>query len=295
MAVQFVTKFLFVETSFYSAALMSFTRFGALHGWSFSATEITSGCQYLQQCLKRFEKFSRQRCCPVCRTEHYQTMAVRIPSTLYKNFFATRIQTAYRAYKCRRDYAEYKWRHPPEDPGKRKEWFAKKLESASNRLLDQMAVDEDNVKLLLASIDNTLASSKQIYDVLGSRDQTKEVDNLNLNEESDLNWHQVIEKAIERYDIDCSICIMPLQKDGGSNLSLLSCSHLFHSHCISEFEAFHASAELLCPICRTMYKRFNSGLEREKVVLGCEMVENWKEGNGNQGEMVEDGHQVVLE
>ncbi|EFJ13218.1 hypothetical protein SELMODRAFT_4646, partial [Selaginella moellendorffii] len=76
----------------------SMARRDALHGCPICHEIFIRGDQLLlscshvfhKQCLKRFEKFSRQRCCPVCRTEHYQTMAVRIPSTLYKNFFATR-------------------------------------------------------------------------------------------------------------------------------------------------------------------------------------------------------------
>lgn len=39
-----------------------------------------------------------------------------------------------------------------------------------------------------------------------------------------------------------------------AGVSLLSCSHAFHSQCLSAFEEFNIYEVSLCPVCRASYR-----------------------------------------
>lgn len=53
-------------------------------------------------CLQSFEKFSRIRCCPICRAEPYQK---NVHVALSKALCAERIQSAFRGYYVRKKYS----------------------------------------------------------------------------------------------------------------------------------------------------------------------------------------------
>lgn len=54
---------------------------------------------------------------------------------------------------------------------------------------------------------------------------------------------------IGRNDAYCPICMEGFK--GGREV-LLSCSHMFHRHCLSSFEIFMRSEERSCPVCRAL-------------------------------------------
>mmetsp|Transcript_32587 Transcript_32587/g.103849 ORF Transcript_32587/g.103849 Transcript_32587/m.103849 type:complete len:239 (-) Transcript_32587:32-748(-) len=74
-----------------------------------------------------------------------------------------------------------------------------------------------------------------------------------------VDWDVVVERAIERGDSDCPICIAPLDRTGDgdkSGMAWLSCSHVFHASCITAFEQFSGSKgqACTCPVCRSSYE-----------------------------------------
>jgi hypothetical protein len=81
------------------------------------------------------------------------------------------------------------------------------------------------------------------------------------------DWKEVRQKALKRGIQDlCSICISPFYLDKSPQLqydpfrvrklSLLSCSHLFHTACLKSFERFGQGSLAIpvCPICRSPYQ-----------------------------------------
>lgn len=81
-----------------------------------------------------------------------------------------------------------------------------------------------------------------------------------------IDWQAVTAKAKERNTHDCPICIMPLiqphqpqQKriitTTKKQLTLLSCSHVFHETCMASFEHYNCETVHLCPVCRSMYHK----------------------------------------
>lgn len=55
------------------------------------------------------------------------------------------------------------------------------------------------------------------------------------------------------------ICSSVQTSSGSSGVAVLSCSHAFHSDCLSAFEAFALASELApaCPCCRAAYQRMD--------------------------------------
>ena len=65
-------------------------------------------------------------------------------------------------------------------------------------------------------------------------------------------WLQVISRAKERGLGDCAICMG--SNRGTRHICLLSCSHVFHSQCMVNFEKFVTSQKGRgCPVCRTNF------------------------------------------
>jgi hypothetical protein len=62
-------------------------------------------------------------------------------------------------------------------------------------------------------------------------------------------WAAVIGRACERGEVDCAVCLGPLARRGGQAVAALSCSHIFHVHCIAAFEMCRGGVAS-CPVCR---------------------------------------------
>ncbi|XP_024393093.1 uncharacterized protein [Physcomitrium patens] len=202
-------------------------------------------------CLQSFEKFSRIRCCPICRAEPYQK---NVHVALSKALCAERIQSAFRGYYVRKKYSHLL--------PCRRQCFLKMLASSTDHLLGQLGVQDKEIDELFKEIDETVSKTNQdIHDAQQKASQA--LTHLIVeNCVPEVDWQAVITKAEERYDRDCPICIAPMQQ-GGKPLSWLSCSHMFHRGCISAFEAYNtiseriSQCELSCPICRANYQRLD--------------------------------------
>ena len=63
----------------------------------------------------------------------------------------------------------------------------------------------------------------------------------------DKKWAPLKLTAQKRGDKDCAICFNLLAQ---KECNLLSCSHMFHKHCLDSFETFDTSLSHQCPLCR---------------------------------------------
>jgi hypothetical protein len=69
---------------------------------------------------------------------------------------------------------------------------------------------------------------------------------------SDANWAKVLAVAQTRGLGECAICMAP--NKGFRQICALSCSHLFHTQCIVNFEKFvSGSKNSGCPVCRSPF------------------------------------------
>ncbi|KAG6557205.1 hypothetical protein Mapa_001132 [Marchantia paleacea] len=132
-----------------------------------------------------------------------------------------------------------------------------------------MEVDESEVDALCREVDSTIAHAKKVFEAADARGGSghHQGNNPSSSSLSSVDWHHVVEKALERGESECPICIGKLLRRGAKHkgLAWLSCSHMFHIECISTFEKFNDDSsepntrakQYLCPVCRSNYKRLD--------------------------------------
>ncbi|GAQ90141.1 hypothetical protein KFL_006050035 [Klebsormidium nitens] len=263
--------------------------------------QVLLSCSHVfhKTCLASFERYAQQKCCPLCRTKHYQKIPIRDGAELYQYTSATRIQSYFRGYVVRKWYAALLASIPPTDPDKRRHFFANKLESASDRLLLHLEAERDEIDALFAEIDASVRDSKRIYrqaaglpepevpEELQEEPRTEDVggdENVEPpgagSPERDVlgesirtgwirgsDWDVAVAKAIERGDSDCPICIAPLHRaKGDSTLAWLSCSHVFHADCIAAFEDYKNACAAKAALTEDGGRRNRNG-ERVKSMV----------------------------
>jgi len=196
-------------------------------------------------CLDSYEKFSKSKSCPLCRKDEYQKAQISEGKKVYMNKCAAKIQAVYRGYRARKLFRQILDSNPPEDPTKRKVFYARKLEKLTDQLLRK--IDENR-----AMIDSSMHAMN--HNVASSIAYLRSVPIGSMLNPATINWKEVHAQAKARNVKDCPICIMPLGLRP-SKITLLSCSHVFHDNCIESFEHFNCETVHLCPVCRTMYHK----------------------------------------
>ncbi|KAL3130515.1 hypothetical protein ABBQ38_008330 [Trebouxia sp. C0009 RCD-2024] len=100
-------------------------------------------------------------------------MAARMILVIRKT---AKIQATVRAYLARKWYRHLRRRLPPQNACLTRKWAAEQLQDNSGRLLKQMAAARDDLDVLFAELDTSLAQSKQIFDQVASSRQAPAVD-----------------------------------------------------------------------------------------------------------------------
>nr|XP_056713632.1 RING finger protein 32 [Euleptes europaea] len=221
--------------------------------------QVLLSCSHVfhRACLKAFERFAGKKTCPMCRKIQYQTRVIHDGARLFRIKCATRIQACWRGYIVRKWYKNLRKTVPPKDPKLRKKFFEEKFTEICQRVLNSY---ENNVDKLFSEIDATIAASQTIFQHLDKK----------LGPFiSEVEWEKIQMQALRQEIVDCPICIMPLShptglqdglpQDSHQSCSrktvLLSCSHMFHSACLQAFEEFSLGETLVCPLCRSCYKK----------------------------------------
>ncbi|XP_053714346.1 RING finger protein 32 isoform X1 [Synchiropus splendidus] len=217
--------------------------------------QVLLSCSHVfhRACLQSFERFSRRKCCPMCRTEQYETRVIHDGARLYKHLCATRIQACWRGHAARKRFHEIRKTVCPKDKQLRRKFLEEKLQELNDCFVLNLHTDTD---AFLSEIDQSLSSSRRIFQQL-ERKLSPE-----LNEE---DWARLQSQVMSRGVWECPICLTALcslpetEADGSSHsqrrTALLSCSHLFHQHCLEALETFAGARRPSCPLCRSVYHR----------------------------------------
>lgn len=66
--------------------------------------QVLLSCSHVfhERCIRSFERFAYERCCPICRSAAYQKRRIRDGRVAFRKKAATRIQAWYRGARCRR-------------------------------------------------------------------------------------------------------------------------------------------------------------------------------------------------
>ncbi|KAH3723396.1 RING finger protein 32-like [Pelomyxa schiedti] len=194
-------------------------------------------------CLQSYEFYSHSRVCPVCRCQQYHKKTIFDSIDQTYNQKATRIQAVWRGYSVRKWYRQLRKDKSLEEIREefRREFVAGRLSQVTDRLLEDIDREREQLNREMADINRSVA---QIRDFCSTVATTPS--------ECDLKWKQCLCKAQNRAVADCSICLTAL---ASRETSLLSCSHVFHTSCITSFEEYNTLPVDTCPVCRTVYTR----------------------------------------
>ena len=94
--------------------------------------QVLLSCSHVfhRKCVRSFEKFSKQRVCPICRQEEYQKKCILDARERYLERSAVAIQAAFRGYRMRKWYHRVRESDAPKDPVSRREYYADQLGDA---------------------------------------------------------------------------------------------------------------------------------------------------------------------
>ncbi|KAL5468764.1 hypothetical protein EMCRGX_G029880 [Ephydatia muelleri] len=195
--------------------------------------QVLLSCSHVfhKTCLQSFERYSGKKHCPMCRRLNYQTRLIHEGARQWREIAAARIQAVWRGYK---------------------KYFEQKLSALTEQLVGTCSSKALGVQSLINKTDQNIAASRNISRLLDLRLQRHEVD-----------WVTMTTKAREKAaTTDCAVCLAPLQtfsEHQGRALTMLSCSHVFHTPCILALEQYTQDSVHLCPICRVPYERVGLG------------------------------------
>lgn len=196
-----------------------------------------------RKCLAFFEKFSGKSSCPLCRKSNYEKRVIYDGARFNMTNSAIKIQSEWRSYSVRKKYLELIKDRVPNDANLKKKFFKSKFLDISGKLVESYENHNEDVSVLLETIDNNIATNQSIMD---------HFERLHLEK----NWDDVQIKAIERENDECPICLSALNAKH-HKLVLLSCSHMYHSHCLLSYEKYCEQTNNSCPLCRTSYSKRN--------------------------------------
>lgn len=209
-------------------------------------------------CLASFERFLRgakERTCPLCRKANYQKMITSTGARAYRERSVKKIQAHTRGYLMRKFYRKLLrdfFKQGGGDTARRRAYFVGELGAYADRVARQLRRNEDALDALFVELDRNLAISRQVMAGGDAQDAQKQLHGLLVHE-----WQAVYEKAMQRNEEECPICMVDFdtKKADSKDQVLTSCSHVFHFQCMKAFEDFNIYEISLCPVCRNAYKR----------------------------------------
>lgn len=196
----------------------------------------------------------------MCRSQNYEKKMISDGHKQYLNSCAAVIQSNWRRFQAVKRFCSLWEEAPAPAPGDlRDKWALNRLGQKSDKLLRAMDDEVGDLDAFFRELEHqqTQACCPEVTTQDGMGGKNKKQDD--SEGFADVDWKAVHRTANLRGQEDCSICMNPLSKRWrtSSQCSLLSCSHCFHTQCISAFEKFQADrgAPQTCPVCRVQYQR----------------------------------------
>ncbi|CAI2369644.1 unnamed protein product [Moneuplotes crassus] len=226
-------------------------------------------------CLHSFEKYSRHKMCPLCRSKDYDKKEYVAGQKKFLINCLIKIQSLVKGFLQRLNfYANMKETgYKPANETLNRNFIAYKLGRISKKQIDHMKKERLGVEAYMkhmkldtksaeALIEEFLPNVEKIF-----RDRAQAISNLKikLEEKSQTKltyrWQRAYDKASKRADCECAICYSNFNTDKPTYL--LSCSHIFHQACLDNFERFDMSMRQACPLCRVGYEKLLIKLKTE--------------------------------
>ncbi|CAD8208058.1 unnamed protein product [Paramecium octaurelia] len=219
---------------------------------------------YHKTCLESFERVSQTKQCPICRRQDYEKKQFMVANKQYKIQSIIKIQALFRQFRCRKQFYErmIKMQYKPENSLLKRKLLFYKLSRISSRMSKtiqqqgnqaQQAINQlgENIQIKQEQMENNL---NKIYQMKHNNEQMAKLQPI-----IKVDWISIKKVALERREVDCTIC---LQSMVNAKVFLLSCSHMFHANCLNSFERYSMAQINNCPICRQSYQKSHFQLQQ---------------------------------
>jgi hypothetical protein len=171
--------------------------------------QIILSCSHVfhVNCLKAFERHIGKRVCPMCRKEEYQS---KLHSEGYQQHIfqrAQKIQAAWRGYRTRKWFSEFRICALPTEPVMRRQVITKHLQAINAAVCSNMMRHQANVEAFLQDLDFSLHKARY---ALAKTDQAMAP--------SEDEWRHITAAAVRRrvQDSECAICLVSLCSESRS-------------------------------------------------------------------------------
>ena len=201
-----------------------------------SITITSCGHLFHRICLNSFKRLLKEDRifhCPICR-EVYTSSDVIIESEILTKS-AISIQRVFRGYLVRRNLNKL----TPIGSKLHRRWILSLTQNTSERLSAAMDRQNENVDIILDSIDSQLEWARTVMRSVEARGRR-------------IEWDYVRSKARERVSI-CPICLQSIEAE---ECAVTSCIHCFHGQCLNSWIQFcsRENRTATCPECRSFFQ-----------------------------------------
>ncbi|KAI8998343.1 hypothetical protein BC832DRAFT_565523 [Gaertneriomyces semiglobifer] len=221
-----------------------------------------------RKCLHSYERHVGKRLCPLCREDKYEMRTVFVGKKRWMDAAATRIQKTYRMYRLRKRYLQQYISRPPSHPILLTKWHLDKLVQYTARVSSRIQDDTTAVETFLRDAEGTIGAARSVFHTeVPAAAKPNSQGRQEEDTDAEVDWKTLLAKVDARIWDDCPICIMPLKRRPSGRkrterkpkkVTLLSCSHLIHSHCLNTLERFDNTLfHHVCPVCRAEYRRID--------------------------------------
>ena len=186
-------------------------------------------------CLNSFKKLVNEKTprCPVCHMI-YKIVEIQIDFKTLTNS-AIKIQKVFRGFLVRRRIDEI----APFGSIMHRKWVLRQAQSASVRLTSVIDRQNDNVDLVLSSIDEQLEWARSVMKAVDVRGMK-------------VDWTEIRKQAREREGV-CAICLREIDEE---KAVVTSCGHVFHEDCLESWMQYCSKEQrqASCPECRSFFQ-----------------------------------------
>ena len=239
--------------------------------------QVILSCSHVfhENCLKSFERHSKNKFCPICRKKDYERKNHIKGVHEYKNKCVLDIQRVFKGFLKRKEFAIRMKGVIINNSLLRRRILNYRLGLLTKGINKAMKNKEVTINKYLDNIQKEICNKKnelgQNLEELHLKKQENmflrnELKNIERNEgkkeisaQEKVKWENIKNIALERQKQsgDCAICCNKLFSENKptKDLYLLSCSHIYHKNCLHSFERYNFNLEIVCPICRANYEK----------------------------------------
>ena len=252
--------------------------------------QILLSCSHIyhQHCLLTYETWTKcnKRRCPMCRSENYEKRLVSIGRVEYTKLCVVKIQSWWRMIVLKSKYDVYKATHEPKNPALLSKYHHDKLDCFTKKFDEKLTLQTNRIDNFIKDLDKKVADIKN--SITHGIAQVNMIQNERNNDISIDDWEDIWATAYNRCQDHCPICLgelvfqdepilekkpiekKPVMRFGNAPIRkvtsskkqvkfkprkrvvVLSCSHLFHSQCLGNFERLDLNLLFhVCPVCRS--------------------------------------------